>query len=588
MAAMDDFTLARKPRSDAAYGVEARKAIHMFKAPYRAAKTPAERDVIFRRDICVNLWNYWEAQGMDPPRDGPVFRDEVKKLAAWIHNNWRPKVQETRQGYTMTRVRDLEVLADLHVEKMTEAYKELLGVDEILDIHSQAIFNNRTAVAKTVKESLTVTEQRQLEAEVARRKKEGLPKEIQLRNASRHAAKKVKAAAEIWRKEMDLSTLVFFAYRGGDDKISVAFNSNFDRQGKTYIDKFSKAYNDKVLGMQRGIIKYMKKVNSPLLISGAEAAQVAAAALEQLTCTDNGFPIIPADIKNANKETLEVYFGNFIAIHYQMAGGLGLVPWKKLSEDTRTFVEACYLPRAFVLGKPRDVKAAKIKQFFEHILKREEKHSPSDSFRFARVIGRRGGDAIQAIYPGPLGSAGATRVKPRKSKAKPKPKGKAKHLSTTQLNALIPIDPSSRGVTPGNMPLHDTPLQSDWEITAEQRNGVGGTIDFDPQTSTNEGVLTRWVPAGVSNLGFDVPIGAAAENNIRQEDDPFMVTPANYVGLAEESRREDTSTFNPQGQLPVKQIRTTRPAARPMPTSTLSVAERVTELLGEDYRLGGA
>lgn len=81
----------------------------------------------------------------------------------------------------MTRVRDLEVLADLHVEKMTEAYKELLGVDEILDIHSQAIFNNRTAVAKTVKESLTVTEQRQLEAEVARRKKEGLPKEIQLR-----------------------------------------------------------------------------------------------------------------------------------------------------------------------------------------------------------------------------------------------------------------------------------------------------------------------------------------------------------------------------------------------------------------------
>ncbi|KAF9525028.1 hypothetical protein CPB83DRAFT_897310 [Crepidotus variabilis] len=138
------------------------------------------------------------------------------------------------------------------------------------------------------------------------------------------------------------------------------------------------------------------------------------------------------------------------------------------------------------------------------------------------------------------------------------------------------------------MPLHDTPLQSDWEITAEQRNGVGGTIDFDPQTSTNEGVLTRWVPAGVSNLGFDVPIGAAAENNIRQEDDPFMVTPANYVGLAEESRREDTSTFNPQGQLPVKQIRTTRPAARPMPTSTLSVAERVTELLGEDYRLGGA
>lgn len=205
-----------------------------------------------------------------------------------------------------------------------------------------------------------------------------------------------------------------------------------------------------------------------------------------------------------------------------MAGGLGLVPWKKLSEDTRTFVEACYLPRAFVLGKPRDVKAAKIKQFFEHILKREEKHSPSDSFRFARVIGRRGGDAIQAIYPGPLESAGATRVKPRKSKAKPKPKGKAKHLSTTQLNALIPIDPSSRGVTPGNMPLHDTPLQSDWEITAEQRNGVGGTIDFDPLTNTNKGILTWWVPAGVSNLGFDVPIGAAAENNIRQEDDPFM------------------------------------------------------------------
>lgn len=69
--------------------------------------------------------------------------------------------------------------------------------------------------------------------------------------------------------------------------------------------------------MQRGIIEYMKKVNSPLLISGAEAEQVAAAALEQLTCTDDGFPIIPADIKNANKETLEVYFGNFIAIHYR-------------------------------------------------------------------------------------------------------------------------------------------------------------------------------------------------------------------------------------------------------------------------------
>lgn len=78
-------------------------------------------------------------------------------------------------------MRDLEVLTDLYVDKMEEEYKRLFDVDVLDKTHAQAMFINRTAVAKAVKEGLTPTERRALDDEVTRRKQQGLPSTIQLR-----------------------------------------------------------------------------------------------------------------------------------------------------------------------------------------------------------------------------------------------------------------------------------------------------------------------------------------------------------------------------------------------------------------------
>ena len=103
--------------------------------------------------------------------------DRAQKLAAWIANNWRPRIRNSEQQ-TKIRVTILDVIWRSKRAEVLEELKEILDVENI-DSRTPGFFQKRTTAAKWVLEKLTEKEREELEAEVERIKTSGHEPEIQ-------------------------------------------------------------------------------------------------------------------------------------------------------------------------------------------------------------------------------------------------------------------------------------------------------------------------------------------------------------------------------------------------------------------------
>lgn len=233
----------------------------------------------------------------------------------------------------------------------------------------------------------------------------------------------------------------------------------------------------------------------------------------------------------------------------ELAGGSGLVPWKKLREAQTTYIQAEYLPARFVMKKPRELSQGDIVRFFEHVRAREQAKGPNEAFRLEKIWDHSAGAVMESSYPLDQNRNTATA---KKKATKPNGRGKGKTKKKNKTKGTVPSLPeglltmdASRGGTPGNMPAEMTTAASvdrsnllggapvnmvarqheasrtsahqelqqeeaSWHLTPQQRFGISGAADSHQdavEIEANEGM--EWVPAGKSTLGFLVPSGRA-------------------------------------------------------------------------------
>lgn len=122
--------------------------------------------------------------------------------------------------------------------------------------------------------------------------------------------------------------------------------------------------------------------------------------------TADGFPIIPLPWNGPQykKEQLEELMSEYMSAHYgriyllcclNLTGHLtavatgrigNTVPWGKIEGNIGDFIEPQYRPKKWVFKYPRNMKRHEIIAFFNHVAARQEKHTPTDAFRFKHIM----------------------------------------------------------------------------------------------------------------------------------------------------------------------------------------------------------
>jgi hypothetical protein len=149
--------------------------INKYKEEYRAQTTRELRGHVFKTKILVDLFNLWLAQGKAPEREEDSAR-EMKVLAYWVQNNWRPHstAWETKVN---CKVSAINVIWETHKEAVEAELMDILGVDH-LDPKHPGYFQQRNAAAKHVLERMTARERAKLDAIVKDRRSNGHPDNI--------------------------------------------------------------------------------------------------------------------------------------------------------------------------------------------------------------------------------------------------------------------------------------------------------------------------------------------------------------------------------------------------------------------------
>ena len=82
--------------------------------------------------------------------------------------------------------------------------------------------------------------------------------------------------------------------------------------------------------------------------------------------------------------------------HLACGGQVKHIPYKRISESQKDFIDPKYLPRKTTFRPPRNVGFEEMKLIFEHFLKRQRAHGPEDTFRFKSIKSK--GDTVEAQY----------------------------------------------------------------------------------------------------------------------------------------------------------------------------------------------
>lgn len=153
------------------------------------------------------------------------------------------------------------------------------------------------------------------------------------------------------------------------------------------------------------------------------------------------------------------------------------VPYSDIRAQMCRYIKAEYMPRAFQMSKPRDMKKEDIARFFEHIGKRQIDPAlgPQQAFRFHAVKKhRKGTDIVPANYEIDDDGKGNGQVPVTTKSAKPR---------TSTANARDAV-PSAQ---------HE--MQSVWSI-----HGSGGLGHADADTGTSVGAIPVPEPTSSDHL----------------------------------------------------------------------------------------
>jgi hypothetical protein len=113
----------------------------------------------------------------------------------------------------------------------------------------------------------------------------------------------------------------------------------------------------------------------------------------------NGFPILPDPLPNDLKKTAwEALFTEYLGQQYHLAtGGKTLqIPYKRITENQKDFIDSKYLPRKTTFRPPRNITLQEMKGIFEYLLERQRIHGPEDTFKFKSI--KLKGETVPSQY----------------------------------------------------------------------------------------------------------------------------------------------------------------------------------------------
>ncbi|KAF9556143.1 hypothetical protein CPC08DRAFT_725960 [Agrocybe pediades] len=408
------------------YSSVERKILWSHKEGYLKCTSPKARKDYVGRVVFPALCAAWRSESQETTI--PNMPGKIKSLIDWIRNNWR--LTES-QGNKVVRlnIKPSMVIAQLYKKQIDEELERLRDAARANGGDSRVIANWSRAVSNVGK-SLTQEERQQVEREVERQSKSGLPVEAKRKIRHRFWRSRFDEIAQKNFLEMDLLSLNFIIERNKEGELEVHFHDKV-----AYLLGLSESFNmssqatTAVLNFKNAIADYLVDLKKELVICAAmaggkipnptgtetELMEGIATDLHPGGCIpdpeelwyigQNQLPILKKhwDASKTTKLIIETTMRQYFGQHYYLATGKqrNNVPWEQLMGNEELFFNPDHLPAHFKLRPPRDMSKEAIVELLQHILKRQEEYSsPINAFRFKNIIGGRtkSSEIIPAIY----------------------------------------------------------------------------------------------------------------------------------------------------------------------------------------------
>ena len=162
---------------------------------------------------------------------------------------------------------------------------------------------------------------------------------------------------------------------------------------------FTDTYREKVTDLMINLVEYiqcMDNLKNPATGTGTGDGNALTSVNNnsgptqgQLKKNRNGFPILPDPLPDDNfkKTEWEALFTEYLGQQYHLATGgkIMQIPYKRISENQRDFIDSKYLPRKTIFRAPRNIALQEMKGIFEYLLERQRVHGPEDTFKFKSI-----------------------------------------------------------------------------------------------------------------------------------------------------------------------------------------------------------
>jgi hypothetical protein len=176
---------------------------------------------------------------------------------------------------------------------------------------------------------------------------------------------------------------------------------------------FVDTYNGKVTDLMVKLVEYVqdmdKFLNTPATNGGTGTGtgtgpdNTPINMIQQpsiLEKNENGYPILPDPIPSEGwkKTTWDSLFTDYLGQQYHLAcGGITKhIPYKRISEKQKDFIENKYLPPKTQFRSPRNIAIQEMKSIFNHLLQRQRTYGTEDTFKFKSI--KLKGETLPAKY----------------------------------------------------------------------------------------------------------------------------------------------------------------------------------------------
>jgi hypothetical protein len=258
----------------------------------------------------------------------------------------------------------------------------------------------------------------------------------------------------------------------------------------------------------------------------------------QLDKNDNGFPVLPDPIPSDGwkKTTWDLLFTDYLTQIYHLAcGGIDKhIPYKRISENQKDFIDPKYLPQQTSFRAPRNIPIQEMKGIFEHFLQRQRKYGHEDTFKFKSIKLR--GDTVPAKY-----QANVIIESPRNDTSIPVPGTTSNPVSSVGPDPGPESQPPNNSNTNNNRPTSSSVGVEEQSrsrarrkprlriILSDGESDVGESDvgpDLGPDLGTDLGTESR-PPSNsntINNSSTTSPVGGEEQSQPRPRPRPRIIT----------------------------------------------------------------